>query len=264
MQPPPSLREGLVSVLALIAVGVLLAAVVWAGAAQLNAAAIDGQTLADQPAEVQRIYRSLYGEGAASIWEADHNREIGQSDAERCATAFGDGRTVAHDGRHLRQEPPDVQALFDRVHGVHAEARWVCEYERLHPPPASSPEVGSDGDDGGDGQRDDGPDRPTAPPRAAPRSTPPPPRQASRQPPPRPPPPTQPPVPITGWHEHPGLSTHRHTVETYACLVNGRHEHTRPPCPTPTPRSTPTTLGPCWDIANLNDKDLDCAVRTTR
>ena len=39
--------------------------------------ASDGQTLADQPQDVQDLYASVYGDEAAGQWAIEHDREIG-------------------------------------------------------------------------------------------------------------------------------------------------------------------------------------------
>ena len=69
-------------VLRLVAVGILVAALAMALApvalASGHLQAADGQSLNDQPTDVQALYRSVYGAGAAARWVEDHNAAIGE------------------------------------------------------------------------------------------------------------------------------------------------------------------------------------------
>lgn len=198
-----------------------LAAALVSVAAVVHGLADDGQAFEDQPAEVQRIYRSLYGDDAVTVWERDHNREIADAPAPDACARPWDGATVAWDGRHLGQEAQWVQDLFAREwqpRGVDPAARWAWEYECLHPRPAPTPTP-----------------TPTAtiikdPTPAAPST-----RQSISRP-----APTPTPVPKFDWHSHAGGVLHRHPVAGVRCVVNGQHEHHSPPCPTPTPTPEPT------------------------
>ena len=69
-------------VLRVVALGILVAALTMALApvalASGHLQAADGQSLNDQPTDVQALYRSVYGAGAAARWVEDHNAAIGE------------------------------------------------------------------------------------------------------------------------------------------------------------------------------------------
>ena len=69
-------------VLRVVALGILVAALTMALAPAALASghlqASDGQSLNDQPPDVQDLYRSVYGAGAAARWVEDHNAAIGE------------------------------------------------------------------------------------------------------------------------------------------------------------------------------------------
>ena len=109
-------------VVLVLAAALLITQAVWA-------AAIDGQTLADQPAEVQRIYRSLYGGQAETVWDRDHNRELGARPDDPCGFVPWTGATVARDGLTLASQPEWIQELFRLTWPAMPEARWAWEHD---------------------------------------------------------------------------------------------------------------------------------------
>lgn len=92
-----------------------------------QAAAVDGQTLADQSPDVQAAYAAIHGERAAHVWDRDHEREIGREPAP-CDHVVYEGSLVAVDGTSLATEPAAIQAAFTHYWGhLYAPSRWTWE-----------------------------------------------------------------------------------------------------------------------------------------
>lgn len=122
---------------------ILVALAVTAGVAN---AAFDGQTLSGQTAEVQRIYRGLYGDSAETRWDYDHNHALVRIEAEsRIAEGIAEHQLDVGLPARIADDVLERDAVAAFMAGCDdgvLYGRWLCPTD---PPPAPRPSGGGGG-----------------------------------------------------------------------------------------------------------------------